>query len=451
MNIIVVGCGKIGRATISSLVSEGHDVTAIDNDESVLTEISNIYDVMSICANGAECESLKEANVSDCDLFIAVTGSDESNMLSCFMAKKLGAKHTFARVRNPEYNTSLSFMRQHLELDASINPELMVAREIYNILKFPSAIKVETFSSRNLEMVDVKLKANSALDGIVLSELREKYNSQVLVCAVQRADEVIIPDGNFVLKSGDKITITASPADINKFLRKAGILQKRVNDVMIVGGSKTAYYLSKMLLNLGISVKIIDKDKSRCEVLSEILPNAVIINGNGTEQELLLEEGLDTTDAFVSLTGIDEENILISIFASSLDVAKIVTKVNKKEMANMAEKLNLDCVVSPRTNTSDVLVRYARALQNSMGSNVETLYKILDGKAEALEFNVNADSSFTNVAFKDLKTKSNILIAGIVRGRKLIIPSGDDIIQKGDKVIVIATNQILNDLSDILA
>lgn len=452
MDIIVVGCGKIGTNILNSLVSEGHDVVAIDNDPAVISEITNIYDVMSVCGNGADCETLNEAGVEKADLLIAATGSDELNMLSCFLSKKLGCSHTIARIRNPEYNDeSLEFMRQQLNLSMAINPDLTAAQELFNLLKLPSAAKVEYFSGRKFEMVEIKLKDNSMLDGMKLADFRDRFKAKVLICAVQRGDDVYIPDGSFTLMSGDRISITATHNEIQKFFKGLGILQKQAKSVMILGGSKTAYYLAKMLCNIGNSVKIIESNRERCRVLSDQLPKAVIIHGDGAQQELLREEGIRLTDAFVSLTGMDEENILISIFASSQNVPKVISKVNRHELSVMAEKLGLDCIVSPKDITSDIVLRYARALENSIDSSVETLYKLMDGRVEALEFNVKSSQpGITDVPLKDLETDENVLIAGIIRGRKTIIPAGDDEIMRDDRVVIIAANKRINDLSDII-
>ena len=405
---------------------------------------------MGVCGNGADMESLEEAQAERAEMFIAVTGSDELNMLSCFMAKKMGAKHTVARIRNPEYNDKgLAFMRQQLDLSLSINPDLMAARELLNILKLPSAVKIETFSQGSFEIIELWLK-NSVLDGKRISEIRDKYKTKFLICAVRRGEQVFIPDGNFELKNGDKIGLTASPAEMQKFLRSVGVLQKQARNVMILGGSRTAYYLAKMLGSIGNSVKIIEKDPAVCSELCEALPKTVIIQGDGAQQELLLEEGIRTVDAFVALTGMDEENILISIFAALQNVPKVISKINRDELFSMAEKLGLDCLISPKKIISDVMVRYARALQNSLGSNVETLYKLMGDRAEALEFNVKADPKLTGIPLKELRLKSNILIAGIIRDRKTVIPVGEDMILPGDRVIVLSAGQRLNDLSDIL-
>ena len=337
MNIIVAGCGKIGRALIADLVAEGHDVTAMDNSPRIVGEITDSFDVMGVCGNCADCETLKEAGAENADIFVAVTNSDELNMLSCFLAQKLGASHTIARIRNPEYNDqSLGFMRQHLGLAISINPELLIAEEIYNVLKLPSAVKIENFSRRNIEMVEIILPHDSELDGMNLIKIREKYKANYLICAVQRGDKVYIPDGRFELKAGDRIGLTAAHAEVEKLLRMLGILKKQAKNIMILGGGKASYYLAKMLSELGTTVKIIEKKLERCEELSEVLDKTVIIHGDGAQQELLVEEGISSMDAFVALTGMDEENIMISTFASMQSVPKVISKINRDDLLSMA-------------------------------------------------------------------------------------------------------------------
>ncbi|MBR2405698.1 MAG: Trk system potassium transporter TrkA [Clostridia bacterium] len=451
MKILVVGCGKIGTTIIDSLSAEGHDVTAIDRIPSVLEEITNIYDVMGVCGNGADHDVLKEAGVENADLFVAVTDSDDNNMLSCFLARRLGARHTIARIRNPEYNDqSLGFLKKNLGLSMAINPEQMAAQELHDLLKFPSAVKVETFSQRNFEMIEFKLRENSALDGLRLSEMRTQYKGKFLVCGVERGTEVYIPDGSFVLKSGDKIILTATPSELQKLLRELGVLQKKARRVMILGGSRTAFYLARLLETAGNSVTLIEKDAALAQELSAQLTKTVVIRGDGSQQELLLEEDITAQDALVALTGMDEENILMSIFAASQNVPKVIAKINRDELAQLAESLGLESIVSPRKIVSDVLVRYARALQNSMGSSMETLYQLMDGKAEALEFLVRDEPGVVGIPLKDLNIKPNTLIGGIVRDRKTLIPTGNDMILSGDRVVVLAANQRLHDLSDIL-
>ena len=453
MNIVVVGCGKIGSMIVSSLVSEGHEVTVIDEKADVISDLTNIYDVMGVCGGGTDFEALEEAGAGDADVFVAVTDSDEVNMLSCNIAAKMGASRTIARVRKPEYNKekNLAVMKSQLGLSMTINPELLAAHELFNILKLPSAVKLETFSNRNFEMAELILKADSGLCGMRLSDLKGRYKSNFLVCTVTRGEEVTIPTGNFELKSGDKIGIIATHLELQRTLREMGFLQKQAKNVMILGGSKIGFYLARMLTSGGNSVKIIEKQENVCEELSRTLPGAVITHGDGASQELLFEEGIRSVDAFLALTGLDEENILISIFASSQNVPKVIAKVNRDEMSAMADRLGLDCTVSPKKIVSDIVVRYARALQNSYGSNVETLYKIADGKAEALEFNVTAESEVTGIPLKDLSLKKGILIAGIIHERRPFIPNGDDEICAGDRVIVVSEQKYLSDLSEILA
>lgn len=451
MKIIIFGCGKIGTTLISSLSKEGHDIIAIDRNPKTIEEVANIYDVIGLCGNGIDCDTMSEAGVEEAELFVAVTGSDELNMLGCFMARQMGAKHTIARIRNPEYNDeNLSFMKQQLHLSVTLNPELSVAHEIFNLLRFPSATKIETFSERKLEIVGFHLKEDSPIVGQTLSELRKKYQAKFLVCDVVRNDEVFIPDGNFILQEGDTVGLTASHDEIIKLFRSLGTVQKHVKSVMILGASTISYYLAKRLLADGVTVKIVDKDPERCAEFSRNLPQAIMILGDGMDQEVLLEEGLCSTDAFITLTGTDEENILSSFFAVNQKVPTVITKVNRPEFTSTAEKLGLDRIVSPKNTVSNVVARYARALENSMGSNVETLYKLADGKAEVLEFNVLPDFEYIDIPLKDMKLKKNILIAGIIRRRKPIIPSGSDVIMSGDKVIVVASGRQLGDLSDIM-
>jgi trk system potassium uptake protein TrkA len=452
MKIIIAGCGKIGQTIIASLVEENHKILIIDNDPKIVEELTNIYDVMGICGNCADSDIVIEAGAADCDLYIAVTESDELNMLSCFVAKRIGAKNTIARIRAPEYNdSSLFFMKDNLEISMPINPERLAARELFNILKFPYALKVETFVRRTIELTEVRIPEDSVLDGVKLADIRAKFNAQVLICGVHRGDEAIIPNGNFVLRAGDRIDVTAQHGELQKFFRMTGFLQKRAKNVIILGGSRIAYYLAEMLISIGASVKIIDKDEKVCEELGTALPKAVVIHGDGSEQELLLEEDIKDADAFISLTGFDETNILVSMFAMMNGVKKVIAKVNRDEIAPMAARLGLDCIVSPKRMVSDVVVRYARALENSHGSNVETLYKLMDDKAEALEFNVRDDAPLLGIPLKDIKLNKNILIIGIVRSGKLIIPSGLTEIHAGDRVVIITTTHGYGDISEIVA
>ncbi len=451
MKIIVVGCGKIGATIVGGLLNEGHDVTVVDSSAEVITDTTNIYDVRCVCGSGTDYEVLADAGADTADLIIAITGSDEFNMLSCFIAKRMGTEHSIARIRNPEYNdASLGFLKNELGLSRAINPELMVAKELSNMLKLPSAAKVETFSHGKFEMIELNLKDDSLLDGISLIDLRKKYTEKFLVCAVERDGTVYIPDGNFILKSGDKIGILASTTEIQRLLKKLGLMKKQARNVMILGATHTSYYLAKMLLASGNTVKIIDSDITRCKAFADDLHDAVIINGDGAREELLIEEGIKNVDAFVTLTGHDEQNILVSYFAQMQNVPKVITKVTRSEYTETADKLGLESLASPRKTIHDILLRYVMALENSQGSVVETLYKIMDDKAEALEFKVEEDCDIIGIPLKTLKTKDNILVAGIVRGRQNIIPSGDDTVEAGDYVIILSAGHKVQTLSDIV-
>lgn len=452
MKIIIVGGGKVGKTIIESMLKEKHEVILVDNDPAVVGNVTNLYDVMGICANGTEYEKLLEAGADKAELFIAVTGSDELNMLSCFAAKKIGARHTVARVRNSEYNTaSWGFMKQQLEISMAVNPEKLAAEAIYDILKLPSATKVESFTARSFEMIEIIVKKGSAIDGMTLVDLRKKFSEKFLVCVVQRENDVFIPNGTFKVLSGDKIGVMVTNDDAHSILKKFGYPAKEAKNIMLIGASKTALYLADMLIKGRSSVKIIEKDPEVCDIVCERLSSkASVVCGDGMSREILLEEGVDGLDALVALTDRDEENILISFYALSKQVQKVIAKVNRNELSSISENLGLETTFSPKNIVADILVRYARAIGNSIGSKVETLYSLFGGNAEALEFNVEQDFEFAGVPIKELETKPGILVAGITRGDEALIPGGDDCILSGDKVIVVAKGERLCNLSDIL-
>lgn len=451
MKIVLVGCGKIGKTIIASLVRENHDITAIDLNPKVVESVTNQYDVMTLCGNATEYTILREADVSKADLFIAVTDSDELNMLSCLSAKRLGAKYTVARIRNLQNNAdSLEFMQKNLDLSMAINPELMTAQAIYNVIKLPSASKVEIFSSRHLKMIEVPLPDGSPFDGTTLKDLRKGRRERFLICAIMRGENILIPNGDFVLRSGDKLGLIVSETDVQKVLAFLGVQHKPVTGVMIIGAGIIARYLARMLSNDHIAVKLIESDEKLCDdICDELSPNVTLISGDGTNQSLLMEEGLKSTDAFLTLTGKDELNILMSFYARSQNVPKLVTKVNVDEYASLAEQLGLNCIMTPRKIVADSIVKYARALESSLDSQIETLYSLMNGKAEAAEFKVLGDFKYLNQPIKQLKIKKDYIVAGIIRKRKPIIPSGDDVFMPDDHVIVIAAGQNLRSLSDI--
>ena len=452
MNIIIVGCGKVGTCILSSLLEEGHEIVAVDSSPNVIGEIANTFDCMCVCGSGTDCDVLEEAGVNRAELLVAATGSDELNMLTCYLAKGMGVSNTVARIRNPEYNhRNLEFLRQQLDISLVINPDRLAALELYQILELPAATKVESFANRGFLMMELPLREESQLCGEPLMELRKRFKRNFLLCAVRRGEAAMIPDGSFVPQPGDRIVLAAEPSELQKLLRTLGLMKRQIKNVMLLGASRTAYYLAQRLLKDGVSVKIIEKDHARCQTFSELLPKATVIHGDGAQQEMLLEEGIGSMDAFVSLTGMDEENILMSYFAGRVGVGKTIAKVNRSQLDSIAASIGLDCVISSRIISSSLLKRYARALHNSRGSQMETLYRLLDGKVEALEFVVRPDFAKLDVPLKEMRLKKGILIAAIIRGGKTIIPTGDDCISGDDHVVVVATGHALKDLSNILA
>lgn len=451
MKIVVVGDGKVGSTLTRQLSGEGHDVILIDNREQILNESINSLDVMGICGNGVNYNVQLEADVPHADILIAVANADEVNMLCCLVAKKLGAKNTIARIRNPEYSDQLHFWREDLGLSMTINPEQAAADEIFKVLRYPAAIRIDLFARGALELVELRVSINGVLDGLPLSSISKKCGAKILVCAVRRGEEVIIPNGDFILQAKDMISIAALTKDMERFWKSVGSSRSRLHRVIIVGGGHVSHYLSKRLIEANIEVKVVEIDPARCRQLSSWLPQANIIEGNGTNHELLLEEGLDGCNAFVALTGMDEENIILSLYALTRNIPKVITKVNNSSLIDLVGNVGLDTFISPKDITADHIVSYVRAMQNTMGSNVETLYKIAGGLAEALEFYVKPNSHVINIPLKDISLKPSILIASIVRKGKVFVPTGTDTIHIKDKVIIITTNRCFNDLDDILA
>ena len=450
MKIIVVGCGKVGLTLTEQLNNEGHDITVIDKNADTLKSVTDSIDVMGVEGNGAIYQVQIEAGIKDTDLLIATTDSDELNMLCCLIAKKAGNCHTIARIRNPEYANETRYIREDLNLSMAINPELAAAKEVSRLIKFPSVIKIDTFAKGRVELMKFLIPENSVLHNIQIFEVATKLKCNVLICAVERGHDVIIPDGNFRLMSGDKISFIAAQGDAMHFLQQIGIVSKAIKSVMLVGGGKITYYLARMLDEAGIRVKIIEQDLNRCYELSELLPRAMIIHGDGSNQQLLLEEGIGQAEAFAALTGFDEENIMLSLYAATVTKAKLVTKINRIAFEDVIQQLNLGSIIYPKMITADTITQYVRAMQNSMGSNVETLYKIVAGKAEALEFRVGKDAPMIGIPLEKLNFKNNLLIACINRNGKIITPRGKDTIEVGDTVIVVTTHSGLNDLKDIL-
>ena len=450
MNIIIVGCGKVGYTLVEQLSGEDHNIVVIDEKEEKVKSITDELDAMGIVGNGVSYQVLQEAGITDTDLLIAVTGSDEQNLLCCVIAKKAGNCKTIARVRNPIYNEESNFLRKELGLAMIINPELTSASEIARIFQFPSAVKIDTFSKGRIELLHFRVTKECLLNHYELIHIRTTLKCEVLVCMVTRGEEVLIPKGDFVFQEGDIVAIISTPPRANEFFKKIGIGTGRIHSAMVVGGGTIAYYLAKRLLAVGIETKIIEQDSARCDQLNELLPRATVICGDGTDQKLLLQEGLSSMDGFAALTGMDEENILLSLFAKKTSSAKIVTKINRINFNSVLNDLKLDSITYPRLLTADTIIKYARSMNESLNSNVENLYKLEEGRAEALEFYIKETSPVTDTPLEMLPLRKNLLICCINRGGKFIIPGGQDELRVGDSVVVVLTNSRLNDIKDIL-
>lgn len=405
MHIIIVGCGKVGRTLAEQLQEEEIDLTLIDTVEKTVNDVTEDIDAMGIVGNGASINTLMEAGISTADILIAVTASDELNLLCCLIAQKTGSCQTIARVRNPIYSQEIGFIKEKLGISMIINPEYAAAQEISRLLRFPAAIKIDPFSRGKVELLKFKVLPEFGLNGMSISRITEKFRCDILFCAVENREELTIPGGDYVIHDGDFVSIIATPQNTALFFKKIGFRTNQVKNALIIGGGTISYYLAKTLIDTRIHVKIIKKDPARCEFLSDQLPEATIINGDGTDRALLLEEGLETAESFVTLTNFDEENIFLSLFAKKSSGAKVVAKVNRLPYTDVIDDLDLGSVIYPKYITSDSILRYVRAMQNTIGSNVETLYHILDSQAEALEFAVHDSSPVTGVPLSELKLK----------------------------------------------
>ena len=451
MNIIIAGCGKVGRALAEQLSREKHDITVIDRKPEAIQQITNIADVRGVVGNGASFEIQMDAGIDTADLMIAVTDADEVNLLCCLIAKKAGGCQTIARVRNPVYHHELHHIKDELGLSMVINPEWAAAMEMARLLRFPSAIDIDTFANGRIELLRFQLEEQNPLCNNKIKDLHMLSRCEVLICIVERGNEVLIPSGEVELKAGDMISVVASPVNASRFFKTIGIETNQVKNTMIIGGGKISFYLAKRLLEMGIQVKIIEKDRDACERLCEILPKAMIINGDGTDRELLAEEGLAKAEGFAALTNMDEENVMLALYAKSMSKAKKITKVNRNTFDTIIGSLNIGSLIYPKHITSETILQYVRAMQNSIGSNVETLYRLVDGNAEALEFVIKGKSEVTDIPLQELQLKSHILVCAINRKGKIIIPKGQDCIQEGDSVVIITTDcGAYKDIRDIM-
>lgn len=451
MKIIIAGAGKIGRSVARSLALEGHDVTIIDSEPDTIASISNELDVICIEGSATNSETLAEAGASEADLLVAATGSDEINMVCGISAHKLGAAHVIARVRDPQYMQQKEFLREALGLSVIVNPEYECAQEISRILRFPSAVRVDSFSKGSLEIVEHRVQAGSVLDGLALRELPSKIKAKVLVSLVERGHEVIIPNGSFVIKADDMLSITASAKELRRFFIAIGSYKKPVKNVMIMGGSRIGVYLARLLHENGMDITIIEHSRERCEELCDLVPETNIVCGDASRSDVLLEEGLRSADAFIALTGEDGDNIITSLYAQRSGIGKIVTKVNRESFSEILEAAGLDSVVNAKEVVAEQITSYVRGLHNSIDSGtVETLYKLADGSAEALEFRVSSGAKCLGIKLRDMKLKQNVLIAALIRGSESIIPDGSTEIMAGDHAVVVAPTGLLTDVDSIL-
>ena len=450
MYIVVVGLGKVGHLITQYLSKEWHDVVVVDHNRQKVEDIVNQYDVLGICGNGANNDILIEAGVEKADAVISVTTSDELNILSGLICKRLGARYTIARVRNPDYSRQKDFLRNDLGFSMIINPEAEAANEIRRMITFSSAMKVDTFAKGKVELIELKIFEGIQLVHLKLSDLSSVTRSSVLICAVKRGQEVIIPNGDFVIEQNDHLYVTGSHKDLARFCLDVGFLSKKIKNVVIIGGSKIAFYLIRQLSVLGIKTKIIEHNHQRCVELSQKIPYTTIIEADGSNHDILLEEGIQKSDALVSLTGLDEENIILALLGKQLGVKKSIAKVNRMSLGHMLDKMDIDNIVDPKSIIASQIIGYLRAKDNNDEStSVQTLYKIVNDEVEALEFVVNEKTRYIHKPLKNIHIKNHILIAGILRNNEMIVPKGDDTLEIGDRVIIVTIDSLIKKLNDI--
>ena len=451
MKIIIVGCGKVGYTLVELLSSEDHDLVVIDENPERVSRITDSLDAMGIVGNGINHQTLLDAGIDTADLLVAVTGDDEKNLLSCVIAKKAGHCQTIARVRNPIYNEETEFLRKELGIAMIINPDQAAASEIAKVFQFPSAIRVDTFAKGHMELLHFKIEKDSPLLHMKLYNLQQTFHSNVLVCTCMRGDEVIIPNGSFEFQENDIVAIASTRKSAIDFFKKIGVVKHRVGTAILAGGGTISYYLARRLIASGIHVTIIEINRARCEYLSEMLPEATIICGDATDQNLLAEEGLEHAQGFAALTGLDEENILLSLYANSVSKARTVTKINRLNFTSVINDLNLGSIIYPRVITADYILKHVRSTNFSRNSNVEKLYKLANGRVEALEFVIKEDSAVAGIPLKDMNIRKNTLVCCIYRNKKVIIPTGQDMMLAGDSVLVVISGYRISDIREILA
>lgn len=448
MKIIIVGIGKLGEYLAKSLVKEEHEVTLVDVDFETSMDLINNKDLNYIVGSGLDANILIEAGISNADLLISVMENDEQNVMCSLLGKKLGAEHTIARIRTPEYSNSVNLLKEELGLSMLINPEALAANQIARALSIPSAMDATTFFKGRIQLVSFKVKEDSPIDKTTVSSISKKVDD-LIICAIERDEKIIVPSGNTKLQANDKIYVSGTNKAINRFLILSDLIQEKTKKVMISGGSNTAVYLAKNLLDMGMQVKIIEIDEARCNILSEKLPDALIIHGDVSDQNILFEEGIESCDAFVALTSIDEENIVYSMFASMHKVPKIITKINHINLDGIVEKTHIDTVITPHRIATHQIVKYVLAMQNSDKSSCEAIYSV-DEAFEMLEFTIKDDFKALNTKIKDIHFKEGSLVIAIMRGKSIIFPTGNDEIKERDIIVVIDTKDEIRDINDIL-
>ena len=451
MKIIIAGAGRIGSSLAEGLSAEGHDITVVDRDAETIEHVSNDVDVICLEGSATNPDVLSEAGAAEADLLIAATEQDEVNMVCSVAARKLGTKHIVARVRDTEYLGKAEFLRDALGISLLVNPEYECAKEISRILRFPSAARVVAFSKGSVEMVEYKVAADGKLAGVQLKDLQKTFNAKVLVSLAERGDEIIIPKGDFVIREEDVLSIAGSSRELRRFFIAIGAYVSPVKNVMITGGERMSVYLARILLENGISVSVVEKDRKRCEQLCELIPEAKIVCGEPSRSDVLLEEGINSTDGFVALSGDDGDAIITSVYAKHCGVGKVVTRINHEHFAEILGDKELDSFIIPKKIVVQQITRYVRAMNNSLGSKMETLYKLADGKAEAMEFHISDKAKCRGIPIKDLKLKPNVLVASVIRGGKSILPDGNTEIRTGDRAIIVTEAGWLTDIDDMMA
>ena len=449
MKIVIIGLGTIGKTILKSLSGKGHRITIIDENKDKIEQLIEKYDVLGVVGNGACLDIQREAHVRDADLAIVLTNSDELNVFACLVAKKIGVKNTVARVRNPEYRKQILEMQDELGISMIVNPEMDTATEIFNRINLPAIAQVEHFANGRVLLVEIVVEKGCTLIGETLISLGKKLTSKVLICAVQRGDDVFIPTGNFKIEEGDRIHFTSDANALRDFLSEINLVKSPLKRIMIVGGSKIGYYLADQLSKKKYKIKLIESRFDTAEELAELLPRVTVIHGNGTQHDLLLEEGIEAMDAFVALTDVDEENMVVSMFANKLEVKKTITQIKSDELYGMLAELGIRNTVSPKDIVANRIISYLRALENKRGSNVLTLYRLVNSRVEALEFVAKRQDRIYNKPLRELRLKENCLIACIIRENTVIIPDGNACILRGDNVIVVTTHKNFDDLMDI--